>query len=163
MKVLSKLTLIAFVVAAFFTTEISAQQMKTFTWTMYKTKFQVPSDFKIQKNDKTEFTAGTDDIVLTIYPRKGEELDSDLMPADLKSWALENELKNLGRVTNLDETVLNGYWGVFQEGTLDDSPVIVMLIVDPDFTDIGFYIWINYTEGQEDLAIKILESFTPTE
>ncbi len=160
---MKKFTVLSVMLVCLLATSVSAQEMKLFNWTTYKTQFEIPSNFVVQKNDITEFTAGTEEIVLTVYPRKGEEVDFENMPAALADWATENKLENLGEITELDGEQLKGYWGVFQEGTYNGLPVIVMLIVDPDYSDIGFYIWLNYTEGNEDVCVKILKSFTPIE
>ena len=83
------------------------------------------------------------------------------MRTDLRKWARDNNITDMTEFVELDTDVMNGYEGVFVEGKNNDLPVILMLMRDPDYNDICFYIWINYKDGKEDTAIKILKSFTP--
>jgi hypothetical protein len=164
MKTLKKITILSLIILSFFANNVAAQEMVSYTWSDYKTQFNIPKSFTVQQNDNTIFSAGSDNINLTIYPRKDEKMLEDNMSGNLRTWSKSNELKNLGEVTELDETKLNGYWGVFQEGeTKDGYQVFVMLIIDPDYTDTGFYVWLSYSEGNEDACLKILQSFTPLE
>ena len=115
-------------------------QTTEYTWSSYKTKFKVPDTFKLEQNDSTKFSAGNNDFNLTIYPRRGENLDSSQMAKNLRTWAETNQVKNLGEITNLNTEKLNGYWGVFIEGDLEGFPVFEMLIVDPDYPEISLYL-----------------------
>lgn len=138
-----------------------AAQMKTYTWDPYKTKFSVPSDFRVNKSTGDYWSGTNDDITLSIYPRKGENLSYSKMKTSLYQWAVDCNLEDIGAVTELDSDKLNGYWGVMHEGYSKGFPVAVMLIVDPDYPDISLYIWVSYREGLEDDVIDLLMSFTP--
>lgn len=138
-----------------------AQDMKSFTWDSYKTKFSVPSDFRVTEATGTYWSGTNDAITLSIYPRKDENLSHDQMKAYVYKWAADNGVTDIGDATELDSDKLNGYWGVMYEGTSAGFPVATMLIVDPDFPEITMYIWISYTTGYEDTVLNMLMSFTP--
>lgn len=138
-----------------------AQDMTDYTWTDYKTKFSVPSNFKLTENSGTRWSGSNGDITMTLYPRKGENLSYADMQKNLYSWAVDAGVKDIGTLTELDEEKLNGYWGMMYEGNASGFPVATMLIVDPDYPDISIYIWVSYREGFEDTVINMLMSFTP--
>jgi hypothetical protein len=145
----------------FSTSALMAQSMKTFTWDPYKTKFSVPSDFRVTTSSGDEWSGTNGDITLSIFPRNGENLSAEGMIDADYNWAVSSGVKEIGDVTVLDADKLNGYWGVMYEGVLDGFPVATMLIVDPDYPDISLYIWVSYRTGLEDSVIEMLMSFTP--
>lgn len=131
----------------------------TYTWDSYKTKFKIPPDFVVSKSDGYNFIAGNTDINLTIYPKNGEYLSYREMKSYLLDWANRNVVINLTETTSLNN--LNGYWGVFVEGTKDNFPVVLLLLVDPDFPEYSLYVWISYRAEKLDRALNILYSFEP--
>jgi hypothetical protein len=145
----------------FSTAAVMAQDMKVFTWTDYKTKFSVPQNFRVTKSSGEYWSGTNDDITMSIYPRKDENLAQRAMKNSVYQWAVDNGVKNIGDVTELASDKLNGYWGDMYEGTIDGFPVGLMLIVDPDYPNISLYIWVSYRTGFEDTVIKMLMSFTP--
>jgi hypothetical protein len=136
-------------------------QMKTFTWDTYKTKFKVPSDFEVDESTGEKWIGHNRNINLSIYPRKDENLSHREMTKANYEWATDNGVKNIGDVVELDETKLNGYWGVLYEGDKDGFSIGTMLIVDPDYPNISFYIWVSYREAYTDTVLEMLKSFTP--
>lgn len=138
-----------------------AQEMKSFTWDTYKTKFSIPYDFRVTESTGTTWSGTNDLITLSIFPRENENLSRTGMNNAVYNWAVDNGVKEIGDVTELDSDKLNGYWGVMYEGSLDGYPVATMLLVDPDFPEISLYIWVAYTAGYEDTVIDMLMSFTP--
>jgi hypothetical protein len=142
-------------------TALMAQTMKSFTWDSYKTKFSVPSNFRVTKSSGEIWSGTNDDITMSIYPRKGENLTQRQMNNAVYTWAVDNGVANLGEGIELDPEKLNGYWGVLYEGTIDGFPVGTMLLVDPDYPDISLYVWVSYRSDFEDTVIDMLMSFTP--
>ena len=65
-------------------------QMKSWTWSNYKMKFQAPNSFSIKESSSSVFSAGNDNIYLTIYPKKGENLTYEKMKGALQKWARDN-------------------------------------------------------------------------
>lgn len=138
-----------------------SQDMKSFTWDAYKTKFQVPTTFNVTESTGDYWSGTNNDITMSIYPRKGENLNKDKMKAAVLSWATSSGVTEIGDAIILDPQKLNGYNGVLYEGQVKGFPVGTLLIVDPDYPDISLYIWISYRAGLEDTVIKMLMSFTP--
>jgi len=144
-----------------------AQTLQTWTWDTYKLEFKAPSDLDLKKNDSTQFEAGNDNMYLDIYPRSNENLTYGGMKNALVKWA------NALRLTYDDKNTygedqpiylenLNGYWGCAIDGTSDSGlPTTIMLIVDPDYTNISFYVWINYKHEFYHDAVAVLKSFKP--
>jgi hypothetical protein len=139
-----------------------AQDWQEYTWSSYKTKFKVPSNFRVTTSSGEEWSGTNDDIALTIYPRKGENLTQRAMDRALTNWANDQGVGNLTEIVDLDSKKLNGYWGVLIEGTKDNWPVALMLIVDPDYPDTSMYVWVSYREGLVDTVLQILYSFIPS-
>ena len=150
------LFLLAFVVLSHF----ASAQMKTWTWDTYKVKYSAPSNFKVSKNTKDVFSAGNTNINLTIYPRTGENLAYDDMDGALRKWARSSKVSFSGE-PNLMES-LNGYWGVYVDGTAENgNPTTMLILVDPDYPEIALYVWLQYQDDYVDTAVEILKSFTP--
>ena len=140
--------------------QLASAQMTEWTWDTYQTKFMAPKDFKVLKNDKTIFSAGNEHINLTIYPREDSELEYEEMLELLENWAISTKLTYETGGEYIED--LNGYWGCFIDGIAEnDNPTTVMLIADPDFPDIHFYIWMQYQDGYFDTAVEILKSISP--
>ena len=136
-------------------------QMKSWTWSNYKMKFQAPNTFNIKESSATVFSAGNDNIYLTIYPKKGENLTYERMKDALQKWARDNGVEwnssDLGYMSSL-----NRYWGYYIDGKGSNGlPTSLLLLVDPDYTDNSFYVWLQYQSGYVDTAVDILKSFKP--
>lgn len=144
----------------FITANVMGQSLKTWNWGTYKMQFQAPSNFKVDKNNSEIFDAGNDDIHLTIYPEKGEKISEGEMASLLRTWAKDNKLKFDGRVQKMEN--LNGYWGVYVDGEANSLPTTILLLVDPDYPTISFYVWLQYDASKEDMAVKMLQSFIPS-
>jgi hypothetical protein len=136
-------------------------QMKSWTWSNYKMKFQAPNSFSIKESSSTVFSAGNDNIYLTIYPKKGEELTYDKMKGALQKWARDNGIEwnstDLGYMSSL-----NRYWGYYIDGKGSNGlPTSLLLLVDPDYPENSFYVWLQYQSSYVDTAVEILKSFKP--
>lgn len=136
-------------------------QMKSWTWSNYKMKFQAPSSFNVKESSASVFSAGNDKIYLTIYPKKGEKLTYERMKDALQKWARDNGVEwnssDLGYMSSL-----NRYWGYYIDGKGSNGlPTSLLLLVDPDYTDNSFYVWLQYQSGYVDTVVDILKSFKP--
>jgi hypothetical protein len=140
---------------------IQAQSLKQYTWDTYKTKFKIGSDFKIEESTGDYFSAGTFDINLTISPQKASGMTYDKMESGLRTWVKDNNVTpNSEGYKYLND--LNGYWGVMVDGYYNtNQQVFLMMVMDPDYTDIQLYVWIAYNSKSFNLAKDILNSFTP--
>lgn len=153
-----KRKLIFFVTILILGSTIKAQ-MKDWTWSQYKIKFKLPSYMNVTENNSDTFIATAANINVTIYPRSGENLETSKIKSLLRKWARDSSVRDFTEPTYLED--LNGYWGYYLEGFKENSNIFQMLIVDPDYPDIYFYIWISYNEDIETVASEILLSFKP--
>lgn len=135
-------------------------QLTTWTWDQYKVKFDAPTDFKVDDNNAEVFSAGNGHINLTIYPQTNVSTEIDAMTENLSKWAINTDLSFDMQPEFLED--LNGYWGVYIDGEASNgNPTTVVLLIDPDYPDIGLYIWLQYQIDYFETAVDILASFTP--
>lgn len=144
----------------------NAQSLVSYTWDTYKIKFKIADDMTVGDNNANKFEATSTHITLDIYPRKGENLTYTSMRTAIINWANQEKLNYNTYNTNNDEQPiylknLNGYWGYAIDGTRNSSDASMLLLVDPDFPDISFYIWIAYNDSYYNDALQILKSFSP--
>jgi hypothetical protein len=142
------------------------QSLKTWTWDMYKMKFKLPSNMVVQESNENKFQASNNAITLDIYPRKGENLTYSGMKSAIVNWASQTSLRydeydRNGYVQPIYLSNLNRYWGCAIDGRKEGSAASILLLVDPDFSDISFYIWISYWDEYYYDAVQILKSFEP--
>lgn len=142
------------------------QALKPFTWDTYKMKFKISDDMRVVDNDANKFEATNSNITMDIYPRKGENLTYSGMKNAIINWANQENLRyNAQNASGDDQPIylknLNGYWGCAVDGTKNTSSATMLLLVDPDYPDISFYVWISYLDGYYQDALQILKSFQP--
>jgi len=145
---------------------LKAQSLENWTWDTYKMKFKAPDNMRVGENDANSFQATNDAITLDIYPRKGENLTYDGMKNAIIKWADQTGLRYMDYNSDGDAQPIylddiNGYWGCAIDGKKQGFPASMLLLVDPDFPDISFYIWISYSNEYYHDAVTILKSFQP--
>ena len=119
----------------------------------------------VQKSDATVYEASNNSITMDIYPRKGENLTYDGMKNAIIKWANQVSLSYNPNSSGATQPIyldnINGYWGCAIDGTKDGFSASALLMVNPDYPDISFYVWISYAKEYYHDAIAILKSFTP--
>ena len=145
---------------------LHAQSLESWTWDTYKMKFKAPDNMSPQENDANSFQATNDKITMDIYPRQGENLTYDGMKNAIIKWANQTGLRyntynSSGDAQPIYLDDINGYWGCAIDGKKQGFPASMLLLVDPDFPDISFYIWISYADEYYHDAVTILRSFKP--
>jgi hypothetical protein len=163
---LMKHTSLLALVLVFICTLAQAQSLKSWTWETYKMKFKLPDNMTVDENNADKFEATNNLITLDIYPRTGENLTYSGMQNAVINWAYKTGLRYSDYNKSGDSQPiylkdLNGYWGCAIDGTKDGLPASMLLLVDPDYTDISFYIWISYSDDYYHDAVQILKSFEP--
>ncbi|HEY1871710.1 MAG TPA: hypothetical protein VGG71_11675 [Chitinophagaceae bacterium] len=144
----------------------SAQSLVLYTWDTYKMKFKISSDMTVNDNNTDKFEASNHNITMDIYPRKGENLTYSGMKNAVINWANQSNLSWNSTNSSGDEQPiylknLNGYWGCAIDGSKNGVAATMLLVVDPQYTEISFYIWISYVNGYDQDALQILKSFQP--
>lgn len=145
---------------------VHSQTLQLWTWDTYKIKFKAPDNLVVQKNDATVYEATNKAMALDIYPRKGENLTYDGMKNAIIKWADDlnlsyNTENSDGNTQPIYLENINGYWGCAIDGSKSGFPATVMLIVNPDYPELSFYIWISYAKEYYHDAVAVLKSFTP--
>ena len=138
---------------------ISAQSLQIWTWDTYKIKFKAPDNMVLQRNDVNGFQASNNNITMNIYPRNGENLTYDGMKNAISNWANQVSLSYTKGPIYMDN--INRYWGCAIDGTKQGFSATAVLLVDPDYPDISFYVWISYAREYYHDAVAILKSFQP--
>lgn len=144
----------------------TAQSFVSFTWDTYKMKFKITGDMNVTENNASKFEATNGHITMDIYPRKGENLSYSGMKSAIINWANQSNLSYNTNNSSGDEQPiylknLNGYWGCAIDGTKNGLGATMLLLVDPDYPDISFYVWVNYNDEYYQDALQILKSFQP--
>jgi len=145
---------------------LKAQSLESWTWDTYKMKFKAPDNMRVEENDANSFQATNDVMTLDIYPRKGENLTYDGMKNAIVNWANQTGLRYMDYNSDGDKQPIyldnvNGYWGCAIDGKKNGYPASMLLLIDPDFPEISFYIWISYSDEYYHDAVTILQSFKP--
>jgi hypothetical protein len=144
----------------------SAQSLQSWTWDTYKMKFKAPDNMVVQKNDATVYEATNKSITMDIYPLTGQNLTYDGMKNAIIKWADKsslsyNETNSSGDKQPIYLQNINGYWGCAIDGSKDGFSASALLLVNPDYPDINYYVWVSYAPEYYHDAIAILKSFTP--
>ncbi|HEY9343341.1 MAG TPA: hypothetical protein VIQ23_17285 [Hanamia sp.] len=138
---------------------VSAQSLQTWTWDTYKMKFRAPDNMIVQQNNADSYQATNNNITLDIYPRTGENLTYDGMKNAISNWANQVSLNYTKGPIYMEN--INRYWGCAIDGTKQGFSATAVLLVDPDYPDISFYVWISYAREYYHDAVAILRSFQP--
>jgi len=145
---------------------VNAQSLQSWTWDTYKMKFKAPDNMVVQKNDATVYQASNNSITMDIYPLTGQNLTYDGMKNAIIKWADKSSLSyNVTNASGDKQPIyldnINGYWGCAIDGTKEGFSASALLLVNPDYPDINFYVWISYAPEYYHDAIAILRSFAP--
>jgi hypothetical protein len=144
----------------------NAQSLQSWTWDTYKMKFKAPDNMVVQKNDASVYEASNNSITMDIYPLTGQNLTYDGMKNAIIKWAAKSSLSynstnSSGDTQPIYLQNINGYWGCAIDGTKDGFSASALLLVNPDYPDINYYVWVSYAPEYYHDAVAILKSFTP--
>jgi hypothetical protein len=146
---------------------VNGQSLQTWTWDYYKMKFKAPDNMVVKKNDATVYEASNNSITMDIYPVTGQQnITYDGMKNAIVNWANKeslsyNTINSSGEKQPIYLENINRYWGCAIDGTKDGFSTSVVLLVNPDYPDVNYYVWISYAPEYYHDAIAILRSFTP--
>lgn len=135
------------------------QTMKTWAWANYKIAFQAPSDLVVKESSDKLFYAGTEHVFLTIYPKKGENLQYDKLHAALQKWAGKNKVKFSSSDT-ASSTSKSRSWIYYVKGKgYRGMATYASIIVDSSHPENSYYIWLQYDNGYSNTAKDVMNSF----
>jgi hypothetical protein len=144
----------------FFTFGLRAQSdLEPYTWDTYGMAFSIPKTFSVLENDSVKFSAADSLVNLTIYPVDATGIDSTNMDSLLGQWASQNNVEVLSNYEPFNDE--GNYFGILCVGTLNSYSIMLMLAIDPDYKDTGFYIWFSYNTDSFETVMQIVNSFYP--
>jgi hypothetical protein len=129
-------------------------------------EFKAPNNMVVRKSDATVYEASNNSVTMNIYPLTGQNLTYDGMKNAIIKWAEKSGLSyNTNNSRGAKQPIylenINGYWGCAIDGTKSGFSASAVLLVDPDFPDINFYVWVSYAKEYYHDAVAILKSFKP--
>ena len=145
--------LTAFFGLLFFSAQLTAQV--DMTWDTHKVGFKVPRGFKIETNNAEEFSAGNDNIFMTIAPIQDENITTDDL-ADVVD-AMVKEM-DYDLITDGDAVEVNNFTGYYTRGSKDGANAVVMALLDPESAT-NLIVVVIYTGDFEDAALTAVNSF----
>lgn len=149
----------------FFTSFTTISAQTAFEWDYHGIGFEVASDFRVQVNNQSEFTAVSSDgiIAVTLMPWADASVTfDDLAEATLDVAA---ELASFDRsAVDGDAIDLGDLKGYFVVAATDDYHsydfILVSLLLDVQ-SETNIVVAIGFMDGNEDEAIDILASIYP--
>ena len=153
------LTVLLLVPSLFFTYINAQVELEPYSWDSYGMGFSIPKTFTVLENDSIKFSVGDSLINLTIYPVDASAIDSSNMDSLLQQWAIQNSVDIQSDFEHFNDE--GNYYGVLCVGNQDPFKIMLMLALDPDYKDIGFYIWFSYKEESQETVLSIVNSFYP--
>ena len=124
----------------------SAQALVPITWTAYGLTFEAPKGILVEEDTEETFLLNNSRFYITI-----QSLDSDGMTkSDLKS------------VLKVQEFELPQFFGTYLKGSCETDHCLYACLMTKAAGS-GFYISIIYSKENENIAEKILKSFTMEE
>lgn len=125
------------------------------TWDTHRVGFKVPRGFQIETNNAEEFSAGNDNLFVTIAPIQDENITTDDL-ADVVD-AMVNEM-DYDLVTDGSAVDVNNFTGYYKRGSKDGSKAIVMALLDPESAT-NLIVVAIYSDESEDDALTVVNSF----
>ena len=151
MKLLRLLLPVAFVCTAV----ISGFTQTDMIWDTHGVGFSVPRNFKIETNNAEEFTAGNDNLFLSILPIQDKTITEDELADAVVEMA---EGLDYDRIQEGDAIDIDDFTGYYVKGRKDGANAILMALLDKE-SSTNLLIVIVYADGYEDAAVDIAASF----
>lgn len=124
-------------------------------WDTHGVGFKVPRGFVIETNNSEEFSAGNDNIFVTIAPIQDENISKEDLSEVVSTMV--NEM-DYDLVTDGDEVDVQNFTGYYVRGSKDGANAIVMALLDPE-SSTNLIVVAVYTGDYEDDALLIVNSF----
>ena len=145
--------LFAALCAFFLTTTLHAQT--DMEWDTHGVGFSVPKDFEIETNNAEEFTAGNEELFLSILPIQDKTITKDELADAVVEMATE---LNYDRIQEGDEIDIDDFSGYYIKGRKDGVNAVFMALLDKE-SSTNLLVVIVYADGYEDAAVDIASSF----
>jgi hypothetical protein len=137
------------------TTLFNLQAQTDMVWDAHGVGFTVPSDFRIETNTREEYSAGNDNLHITIMPLQDETITTDDLADVVVFMAEEFEYD---RVQEGDDIDIDDFTGYYIKGKKDGANAILLALLDKE-SSTNLLVAILYANGFEDQAVDITASF----
>ncbi len=137
------------------TAVISGFTQTDMIWDTHGVGFSVPRNFKIETNNAEEFTAGNDNLFLSILPIQDKTITEDELADAVVEMA---EGLDYDRIQEGDAIDIDDFTGYYVKGRKDGANAILMALLDKE-SSTNLLIVIVYADGYEDAAVDIAASF----
>ena len=143
-------------ILCFFVSSISTVLAQTdMVWDAHGVGFTVPSDFRIETNTRDEYSAGNDNLHITIMPLQDETITEEDL-ADVVVFMAE-ELE-YDRVQEGDDIDIDDFTGYYIKGKKSGANAILLALLDKE-SSTNLLVAILYANGFEDQAVDMTASF----
>lgn len=137
------------------TAVISGFTQTDMIWDTHGVGFSVPRNFQIETNNADEFTAGNDNLFLSILPIQDKTITEDELADAVVEMA---EGLDYDRIQEGDAIDIDDFTGYYVKGRKDGANAILMALLDKE-SSTNLLIVIVYADGYEDAAVDIAASF----
>ncbi len=124
-------------------------------WETHRVGFKVPRGFVIETNNADEFSAGNDNVYMTIAPIQDENITTDDL-ADVVD-AMVKEM-DYDLITDGDAVEVNNFTGYYTRGSKDGANAVVMALLDPESAT-NLIVVVIYSGDYENAALTAVNSF----
>lgn len=146
---------------------VSHAQFKVWSYDKYNLKFKMMEDMNVIVNNEDKFQAKSDDYNLDIRPISGEGVTAEGMKEAIIKFAGTSNVFKYGHSNNAGHEQpyflrdLDHFKGVALDGAANGQAASILLLVDPDNSNMCFLIWIDYRNEFYRETLMIMNSFTP--
>ncbi len=124
-------------------------------WDTHGVGFSVPKNFKIETNTGEEFSAGNDNLYLSIFPIQDKTITEDDLADVVVDMA---EGLDYDRIQEGDAIDIDDFTGYYVKGRKDGANAVLMALLDKE-SSTNLLVVIVYADGYEDAAIDMAASF----
>ena len=124
-------------------------------WDTHGVGFTVPSDFKVSTNNAEEYTAGNDNLILSIAPIQDEEISKENLSEVVLAMAVEMKYDALEEA---DEINVHDFTGYYIKGKKDGVNAVVIALMDKE-SSTNLVVVIAYDDSYFEEAVEIAKSF----
>ena len=137
----------------------SAQALVPITWTAYGLTFEAPKGILVEEDTEETFLLNNSKFYITIQSLDSDSMTKSDLKSVLKDYANDDGVKDQSAVQEFE---LPQFFGTYLKGSCETDHCLYACLMTKAAGS-GFYISIIYSKENENIAEKILKSFTMEE
>ena len=138
---------------------VSAQALVPITWTAYGLTFEAPKGILVEEDTEETFLLNNSRFYITIQSLDSDGMTKSDLKSVLKDYANDDGVKDQSAVQEFE---LPQFFGTYLRGSCETDHCLYACLMTKTAGS-GFYISIIYSKENENIAEKILKSFTMEE